>query len=35
MEIIAEAIKATVLDGDKAKAEELVKSIVTKYPLYA
>lgn len=35
MEIIAEAIKAAVLDGDKAKAEELVKSIVTKYPLYA
>ena len=35
MEIFAEAIKAAVLDGDKAKAEELVKSIVTKYPLYA
>lgn len=35
MEIIADAIKAAVLDNDKAKAEQLVKSIVEKYPLYA
>ena len=35
METIAEAIKAAVIDDDKAKAEALVKSIVEKYPLYA
>ena len=35
MEIIADAIKAAVLYNDKAKAEQLVKSIVEKYPLYA
>jgi glycine hydroxymethyltransferase len=35
MEVIADAIKAAVLDGDKEKATSLVKSIVEKYPLYA
>jgi glycine hydroxymethyltransferase len=35
MEVIADAIKAAVLDGDKEKAASLVKSIVEKYPLYA
>ena len=35
METIAEAIKAAVIDDDKARAEALVKSIVEKYPLYA
>ena len=34
MEIIADAIKAAVIDHDKEKAESLVKSIVEKYPLY-
>lgn len=35
MEVIADAIKAAVIDKDEAKAMELVKSITTKYPLYA
>lgn len=35
MIIIADAIKAAVIDKDEAKAMELVKSITTKYPLYA
>ncbi|MDO5154801.1 MAG: serine hydroxymethyltransferase [Eubacteriales bacterium] len=35
MEIIADAIKAAVIDKDEAKAMELVKSITSKYPLYA
>lgn len=35
MIVIADAIKAAVIDKDEAKAKELVKSIVTKYPLYA
>ena len=35
METISEAIKAAVIDDDKARAEALVKSIVEKYPLYA
>ena len=35
MVIIADAIKAAVIDKDEAKAMELVKSITTKYPLYA
>ncbi len=34
MVIIAEAIKAAVIDKDDAKAKELVHSIVVKYPLY-
>ena len=34
MEIIADAIKACVLDKDKETADRLVKSIVEKYPLY-
>ncbi|MGN0153348.1 MAG: serine hydroxymethyltransferase [Lachnospiraceae bacterium] len=35
MIIIADAIKAAVIDKDEAKAMELVKSITSKYPLYA
>lgn len=35
MIIIADAIKAAVIDKDDAKAMELVKSITSKYPLYA
>ncbi|MBE5943192.1 MAG: serine hydroxymethyltransferase [Lachnospiraceae bacterium] len=35
MIIIADAIKAAVIDKDEAKAKELVKSITDKYPLYA
>ncbi|MGN0438622.1 MAG: serine hydroxymethyltransferase [Lachnospiraceae bacterium] len=35
MVVIAEAIKAAVIDKDEAKAMELVKSITDKYPLYA
>ena len=35
MIIIADAIKSAVIDKDEAKAMELVKSITTKYPLYA
>ncbi len=35
MIVIADAIKAVVIDKDEAKAKELVKSITTKYPLYA
>ncbi len=35
MEIIADAIKAAVIDKDKEKAASLVKRIVEKYPLYA
>ncbi len=35
MIVIADAIKAAVIDKDNEKAMELVKSIVTKYPLYA
>ncbi|MBR1597326.1 MAG: serine hydroxymethyltransferase [Lachnospiraceae bacterium] len=35
MVIIADAIKAAVIDKDEAKAMELVKSITSKYPLYA
>lgn len=35
MVTIAEAIKAAVIDKDEDKAKELVKSIVSKYPLYA
>ena len=35
MIIIADAIKAAVIDRDEAKAMELVKSITSKYPLYA
>ena len=35
MIVIADAIKAAVIDKDEAKAMELVKSITTKYPLYA
>ena len=35
MVTIAEAIKAAVIDKDEAKAMELVKSITSKYPLYA
>ena len=31
---IADAFKAAILDKDSAKAEELVKSITDKYPLY-
>lgn len=32
---IADAFKAAIIDKDSAKAEELVKSITDKYPLYA
>ena len=32
---IADAFKAAIIDDDSAKAEELVKSITDKYPLYA
>lgn len=35
MYTIADAFKATIIDKDSAKAEELVKSITDKYPLYA
>ncbi len=35
MVIIADAIKAAVIDKDEAKAVELVKTITSKYPLYA
>ena len=35
MVTIAEAIKAAVVDKDEARAMELVKSITSKYPLYA
>ncbi|MCM1180544.1 MAG: serine hydroxymethyltransferase [Clostridium sp.] len=35
MIVIADAIKAAVIDKDEAKAMELVKSITGKYPLYA
>ncbi len=35
MIVIADAIKAAVIDKDEAKAMELVKSITSKYPLYA
>lgn len=35
MLVIADAIKAAVIDKDEAKAAELVKSITSKYPLYA
>lgn len=35
MVVIADAIKAAVIDKDEAKAKELVQSIVKKYPLYA
>lgn len=35
MIVIADAIKAAVIDKDEAKAIELVKSITSKYPLYA
>lgn len=35
MIIIADAIKAAVIDKDEAKAMELVKTITSKYPLYA
>ena len=35
MIVIADAIKAAVIDKDEEKAKELVKSITTKYPLYA
>ena len=34
MFVIADAFKAAILDKDNAKAEELVKSITDKYPLY-
>lgn len=34
MEIIAQAIKACVIDKDDSKAKELVKTITKKYPLY-
>lgn len=34
MVIIAEAIKAAVMDKDEAKAKELVKEITDRYPLY-
>ncbi|MBR4513300.1 MAG: serine hydroxymethyltransferase [Lachnospiraceae bacterium] len=34
MIVIADAIKAAVIDKDDAKAMELVKSITSKYPLY-
>ncbi|MDE5863946.1 MAG: serine hydroxymethyltransferase [Lachnospiraceae bacterium] len=35
MVMIADAIKAAVIDKDEAKAMELVKTITGKYPLYA
>ena len=35
MIVIADAIKAAVIDKDEEKAKELVKSITDKYPLYA
>lgn len=35
MIVIADAIKAAVIDKDEAKAMELVRSITDKYPLYA
>lgn len=35
MIVIADAIKTAVIDKDEAKAMELVKSITSKYPLYA
>ena len=35
MIVIADAIKAAVIDKDETKAKELVKSITDKYPLYA
>ncbi|MCM1157706.1 MAG: serine hydroxymethyltransferase [Bacteroidales bacterium] len=35
MLVIADAIKAAVIDKDEAKAAELVKTITSKYPLYA
>ena len=35
MVTIAEAIKVAVIDKDEARAMELVKSITSKYPLYA
>lgn len=35
MVIIADAIKAAVIDKDEERAMELVKSITSKYPLYA
>lgn len=35
MIVIADAIKAAVIDKDEAKAMELVKFITSKYPLYA
>lgn len=35
MIMIADAIKAAVIDKDEAKAMELVKAITSKYPLYA
>lgn len=35
MIVIADAIKAAVIDKDETKAMELVKSITSKYPLYA
>lgn len=35
MVVIADAIKAAVIDKDEDKAKELVQSIVKKYPLYA
>ena len=35
MIVIAEAIKTAVIDKDEAKATELVRSITSKYPLYA
>lgn len=35
MLVIADAIKAAVIDKDEARAMELVKSITDKYPLYA
>lgn len=35
MIVIADAIKAAVMDKDETKAMKLVKSITSKYPLYA
>ncbi len=35
MYTIADAFKAAIIDNDAAKADELVKSITDKYPLYA
>ena len=35
MIVIADAIKAAVIDKDEEKAKELVKTITSKYPLYA